>query len=230
MKRSLQYCLPGLLLLGASVWADTPLRYNQIHLQAQQSESVSNDTMHVTLAASGEQRVASKLATQINQDMEWALSVARDYEKVKAKTGSYQTWQIRHENVTKGWRGQQELTLESKDVVGLSRLTGLLQEKLQVKSMRFTVSDETRTGVQNRLINTALDAFKQRASIIVENLQASGYRIVDIIISTTAQRPPVVYQSRMALSAADEAAPVAVDGGESDIRVTVSGSIELTIP
>ena len=230
MMKSLQYFLPGMLLLGASAWADTPLRYNQVHLQAQQSESVSNDIMHVTLVASGEQRIAPKLATQINQDMDWALSAARDYEKIKAKTGSYQTWQISHENVIKGWRGQQEMTLESKDVVGLSRLTGQLQEKLQVKSMSFTVSDETRTTVQNRLINTALKAFKERASIIVENLQASGYRIVDINISTTAQRPPVVYQSRMALSAMGEAAPVAVEGGESDIRVTVSGSIELTIP
>ena len=228
--KSLLYVLLGTLLPGASAWADTPLRYNQVHLQAQQSESVSNDTMHVTLVASGEHRIAAKLATQINQDMDWALSVARDYEEVKARTGSYQTWQIRHENAIKGWRGQQEMTLESKNVVGLSRLTGQLQEKLQVKSMSFTVSDETRTTVQNRLINTALESFKERASIIVENLQASGYRIVDINISTTAQRPPVAFQSRMALSAMDEAAPVAVEGGESDIRVTVSGSIELTIP
>jgi len=96
--------------------------------------------------------------------------------------------------------------------------------------MSFTVSDETRTAVQNRLINTALDAFKKRASIVAENLQASGYRVVDINIGTTSQRPPVAYQSRMAMSSMDEAAPVAVEGGESDVRVTVSGSIELTIP
>jgi predicted secreted protein len=230
MMRFSRYFLLGALLLGASAWAETPLRYNQVHLQAQQSESVSNDTMHVTLAASGEQRIAAKLAAQINQDMEWALSVAGDYAKVKAGTGSYQTWQISHENVIKGWRGQQEITLESKDVVGLSRLTGQLQEKLQVKSMRFTVSDEMRSAVENRLINAALEAFKERAAIVVENLQASGYRIVDLNIGTTAQRPPVAYQSRMVLSAMDEAAPVAVEGGESDIRVTASGSIELTIP
>ena len=38
------------LAASSAVRADEPpLRYNQVRLQAQQSESVSNDTMHVTL-------------------------------------------------------------------------------------------------------------------------------------------------------------------------------------
>jgi predicted secreted protein len=109
-------------------------------------------------------------------------------------------------------------------------LTGLLQEKLQVDSMRFSVSAETRTSVENRLIELALQAFKVRAGIIGSNLQANGYRIVDLDIGTFAQQPPVVYRARGAVAAMESEMPVATESGESDVRVTVSGTIELIMP
>lgn len=228
MMRCLGVLLLCLVCGTVSVRADTPPRYNQVRLQAERSESVSNDTMHVTLGAYGELKDAGVLADRINGEMAWALGVAREFGNVKVSTGSYRTWQVRRDNVMKGWRAEQELMLESRDMAGLSRLTGRLQEKLQVKSMNFTVSDERRTAVENRLITAALDAFRERAGIVGDKLQAKGYRIVDINIGTASQRPPIAYQARMAV--AEAAAPVAVEGGESDIRVTISGTIELDIP
>ena len=93
--------------------------------------------------------------------------------------------------------------------------------------MRFSVSRERRTAVENRLIGGALDAFKERARIVGDNLQANGYRIVNINIGTSGHAPPVMYRARMALEASDA---VAVEGGESDIQVTVNGTVELIIP
>lgn len=220
--------LTGLLVLACSAQADDAVRYNQVHLQAQQSRAVSNDTMHVTLNTYADMQDAAALAERINRDMEWALARASAFAGVKVSTGAYQTWPVYRENIKKGWRGQQSLVLESTDTQGLSQLAGQLQEKLQIKSMNFSVSDERRTEVENSLIRMALDAFKQRAGIVGDNLQATGYRLVDININTSSQRPPVVYQARaMALEAA---APVAAEAGESDIQVTVNGTIELLIP
>jgi predicted secreted protein len=215
---------------SVTVWADEQPRYNQVRLQAERSESVSNDTMHVTLSTYGEMKDAGMLAEKINGDMEWALAAAKGFEGVKVSTGSYQTWPVRRDNVMKGWRAQQELMLESRDMTELSRLTGRLQEKLQIKTMNFTVSDERRTAVENRLITAALDAFRERAGIVEGKLQANGYRIVDINIGTSAQRPPIVYQARMAAAPMESASPVAVEGGESDVQVTISGTIELIVP
>jgi predicted secreted protein len=221
--------LLGLLITAGSAWADEALRYNQVHLQAQQSRSVSNDTMHVTLNTYADMRDAAELAERINRDMEWALAMAKAVAGVLVSTGAYQTWPVYRDNIKKGWRGQQSLILEGTDTKALSRLAGQLQEKLQIKSMNFSVSDEKRTEVENSLIRTALDAFKQRAKIVGDNLQATGYRLVDININTSAQRPPIVYQARAATMEA-AAAPVATEAGESDIRVTVNGTIELLIP
>ena len=219
-------------LLAATVLAhadDDDVRYNQFRLSAQQSESVSNDTMHVTLNTYAEMQDSAKLATRINGEMEWALDIARQYSDVKVSTGSYQTWPVTRKEVTSAWRGQQDLMLESKDTEKLGELAARLQEKLKIKSMSFSVSDDKRMAVENRLIDAALDAFKQRADIIGKNLKASGYRFVDVNVGTSAQRPPVMYQARMASVSMEASDSVAVEGGESDIQVTVSGTVELQI-
>jgi predicted secreted protein len=209
---------------------DAAPRYNQVRLQVQQSESVSNDTMHVTLNTYAEMQDAAKLAVRINQEMDWALEKAKQYSGIKVRTGSYQTWPVTRKEVTTGWRGQQNLVLESRDTESLGQLTGELQGKLKIKSMSFSVSDEKRSAVENRLIDAALNAFKVRALIVGKNLNAKGYRIVDINVGASAQRPPVMYQARMASVSMEASDAVAVEGGESDVQVTVSGTIELDIP
>jgi predicted secreted protein len=215
--------------MGA-VHADTDNVYNRVRLQAQQLEAVSNDTMHVTLNTFGEARDPASLATRINEDMEWALGIARRQQGITSRTGGYQTYPVYKDNVLKGWRGEQSLELEGKDIRAMSRLAGELQGKLQVKSMSFSVSDAKRTGVENRLISRALDAFKARAAIVVDNLHASGYRIVDMTISTSSQRPPAPYPvARMATTMQAESR-VAVEAGESDVSVMVSGTVELSLP
>ena len=218
-----------LLSWTAGAEADTELRYNQVHLQSQQGESVSNDTMHVSLSTYAEHREPAALARQINKDMEWALAKAKQVKGVKISTGSYQTWPITNNKVTTGWRGQQSLELESKDTESLAKLAGDLQQQLQIKSMNFTVSDEKRMAVENRLIGLALDAFKERARIVGDNLKANSYRLVDINIGTSGQAPPVMYKARMAM-AMEASDAVSVEGGGTDVRVTVNGTIELLIP
>jgi predicted secreted protein len=223
--------LACMLAVSTAVRADDDSpRYNQVRLQAQQSESVSNDTMHVTLNSYAEMQDSSKLAARINQEMDWALTEARQFSGVKVSTGSYQTWPVTRKEFTTGWRGQQDLILESRDTETLSQLAARLQEKLKIKSMSFSVSDEKRIAVENRLIDSALNAFKVRAGIVGDNLNASSYRIVDINVGTSAQRPPVMYQARMSSVSMEAGDAIAVEGGESDVQVTVSGTIELQIP
>ena len=222
--------LAGLMAGINTAFADDELRYNQVRLQSQQTEAVSNDTMHVTMNTYAEMQAPAKLAAKINKDMDWALQQARQVKQVKVSTGSYQTWPITRKEVTTGWRGQQDLVMESGDTEALSRLVGQLQGRLQIKSMNFTVSDKKRTGVENRLIGAALDAFKQRAGIIGDNLKASGFRIVEININTSSQRPPMMRQARVASMSMEAGDAVAVEGGESKVSVTVNGTIELQIP
>ena len=228
MKRALLlFCMTVITSIGL---ADDELHYNQVRLQSRQTESVSNDTMHVTLQTYAEMQDPAKLAARINQEMEWALAQAKQLKGIKLRTGSYQTWPVTRKEVTTGWRGQQDLILESRDTQALSRLTGQLQDKLQIKSMSFSVSDEKRVSVENRLIDLALNSFKERARIVGDNLKADGYRIVEINVGTSTARPPMMHQARVASMSMEANDAVAVEGGESDIRITVNGTIELQIP
>lgn len=227
-SKQLLLCL--MIMLTTAVAHADELRYNQVRLQAQQSAPVSNDTMHVTLSAFAEHQDPAKLARQINTDMEWALSLAKADKEIAVSTGNYQTYPVRHKNEHQGWRGQQDLELEGEDTGRISDLVGKLQERLQVKTIRFSVSDRKRHAVENRLIGQALDAFRERAGIIGDNLQADSYRVVDIDVNTATRQPPVPYQARMSSLAREEAAPVAVEAGESQVTVTVSGTIELQLP
>ena len=222
--------LAGLMAGINTAFADDELRYNQVRLQSQQTEAVSNDTMHVTMNTYAEMQDPAKLATRINQEMEWALAQTKQLKGVKVRTGSYQTWPVTRKEVTTGWRGQQDLILESRDTQLLSRLTGKLQDKLQISSMSFSVSDEKRVTVENRLIDLALNAFKERARIVGDNLKANGYRIVELNVGTSTARPPMMHQARVASMSMDANDAVAVEGGESDVRITVNGTIELQIP
>jgi len=233
MKRLAVLLLATGLCLGGPAGADEAPRYNQVNLDAQVSEQVGNDTLHVSMNTYGEHREAAQLAAQINRDMEWALSLARQHKEVKVSTGGYQTWPLPSKDnlTTTGWRGQQTLTLESRDSGTLSQLVGRLQERLKVNAMNFTVSDEQRVAVENRLIDSALEAFKTRANIVSANLKATGYRIVAINVGTTAQPPPVMYRPRVATMAMEAAgSPVAVESGESEVRVSVNGTVELVMP
>ena len=210
--------------------ADSETHYNRVQLQAQQTESVGNDTMHVSMNSFGEARDPAALASRINKDMAWALEIARRYEDVTVGTGGYRTSPVYKDNALQGWRGEQSLELEGRDNRAMSRLVGELQDKLRVSAMSFSVSDGKRTAVENRLIGQALDAFKARAAIVVGNLHASGYRIVDLSIGTAAPRPPVPYPVGVMAASMKPESRVAVESGESDISVSVSGNIELTLP
>jgi len=220
--------LAGLLCMAAGA-ADQP-RYNQVRLQASQSEMVLNDTMHVSLEAFAEAQEPAAVARQINSDMEWALPLAKAAEGITVRTGNYQTYPVLHKNETRGWRGQQDLELEGLDTQRLGDLAGRLQERLQVKAIYFSVSDRQREATENRLIGRALQAFRERAGLVGDNLKATGYRIVDLGVDTSSQRPPVPVQARMSALAAEAAIPVAVEAGESRVTVTVSGTIELQLP
>lgn len=205
---------------------DNETLFNVVNLQAQAEQEIPNDQMTAMLATEHEGKVASAIAAQVNEDMQWALDVIGKYPFTMAKTTSYQTYPVYNKQNIIGWRASQQVEIKSTNTRGLSELIGKLQDKLQVKQMYFSPTDETRKKYEDQLIEEALEAFKDRVAIVKKHMDNMEHRILNININTGGYQPPVPYErGGMMKSMAVEATP-AVQAGTSKITVTVNGSVQ----
>jgi predicted secreted protein len=218
--------LAALLLLPGLAPAADDESLNRVEFQVQAAREVDNDLARAVLAVERENAEAAQLADDVNRDMAWALEQARTRKTVKAHSGGYRTYPVHDQQRIVRWRAEQELALESADTAALNGLVGRLQDRLQVRSMAFTVSDARRRETEGLLTGTALDDFRRRAEAIAQRLGAKGYDIVQLQIQEGGdQPPPSPFLSRAMAVPADTA--VASEPGSSRLTVGVRAVIRL---
>lgn len=210
--------------------AQETLNYNVANIQAEASRQVTNDQMHVVLFIEKNNKQPTELSSQITGLMNQALNIAKKYPKVKIETGSQTTYPVYLEDnqKLKEWRGRAEINLESTDFKAASQLMSELQQSFQTQSVRFTVSDLQRQKVENELILEASKAFQQRAQLMSQAWNKTGYTLVNINLNTSNYYPqPVMVRASMAkFSNADVVESQNIASGESKITVNASGSIQ----
>ncbi len=207
--------------------ADNELHYNQIRFQATASESVANDRMQAILTVQDEDDDAAKLADRINTTMAWALSQSKGQAGITVRSGGYATQPVYNKNSLSGWRASQQLILEGADFSKVGKLIGTLQQRLQLSSVSFSVAAETRAAVERKLIDQALDNFKQRAEQVRKNIGTPSYRIVDLSINTEDLPVHPMPMMRAEAMSMKSVADPSFEGGDSDVRVSVSGVVQL---
>ena len=221
----------GSACFSASVSADdNDLHYDVIHLSASARSEVANDLMTVNLNAQAQGKDTSKLASEINNTMNWALSQLKSFPDVTARTRDYQTYPQYERNGSKirSWTATQTIELKSDNFEQAGKAIQLLQSRLQVQGMQLSAKPATREQAEDKLINEALDAFKRRALLVQNNMDASEYRIVNLSINTNNGGGPrpmhrgASYDSAMSV----ESAP-AIEAGTSSVTVRVDGQIQL---
>lgn len=230
MRKSILLCVCLFVLETATVVADeNEQSLDQISFQVMVEREMDNDQINATLSAQAEDRQPDVLAETINQSMRWALDIAKHESGIKVRSGGYQTYPVYDDRKIVRWRGRQDLMLESDDVDRLSLLVGRLQEKLQVQSLRFSVSNQARRAAEDALIEDVLARFQARADLVVRGLGAKGYDIVSLSISTADQGyipAPVPRQEMRSLAVSKASAP-ALEAGTSRVSVQAAGTIGL---
>ena len=221
-----------LIMLLAGLWsgvasAEAELHYNQVRFQVQATESVTNDRMQAVLVVQDEDSDAARLADRVNKTMAWALAQSRDQSGIEVRTGGYSTQPVYKKEALEGWRAIQEIILDGSEFAKISELIGTLQQRLKLRSANFSVADATREGVERRLIEHALDDFKQRAEQVRKNIGTQGYRIVELNLVTEGApiRPmPMAREGYATMASVDIPS---FEGGESEVRVGVQGTVQL---
>ena len=224
-----------LLLAAFGAAAQTPIDAAPaqpiVTVTASASSSVANDRMQAMLRAEADDADPVKAASEVNARMAGALARAKASPGVEASTAGYASWQITEPNQPMRWRVSQTLVLESADFAALSALVSKLQgsDALLLSGINFSVSPATRRAAEDALTQQAIRNWQQRAERAARGFGASAWRTGRVTIQTNDYgRPQPVFRAQGMAAAA--AAPVAVEGGTSEVTVTVSGEAILDTP
>jgi predicted secreted protein len=199
----------------------------RIDFGVERETDVENDLARAVLAITVEGDEPAELADRVNRTMAWALERARAESAVRSQTGAYRTFPVSVEGKIRRWRVRQELHLESGDTPALTALIGALQERMELASISFRVSPERRREVEDELIREALEAYRARAALVVEALGAKGYELVHLHVGTSGGGPPPRPYAMESMAARADVSPPALEGGTSQVSVSVTATIEL---
>ncbi|AMW78402.1 hypothetical protein AMD27_05560 [Acinetobacter sp. TGL-Y2] len=231
----MRYLSLATLMISAAVssnlfaQSNDALNYNVVNIQAEAMRQVSNDEMHAVLFIEKSNKQPAELSSQITQLMNQAMLLAKKYPQVKVETGSQTTYPVydNDSNKLKEWRGRAEINIESTDFKAASQLVSELQQSFQTQSINFTVSDAQRKKVENELMVEASKNFQQRAQLLSQTWNKSGYNLVNLNLNTSNHYPQPIMRASMAKFASAEAADAqSVAAGESKITVNANGTIQ----
>jgi predicted secreted protein len=196
------------------------------------SAKAQNDRMNATLRAEAEHASAATAAAEVNARMAKALAAAKA-AGVEAKSAGYGTWQQWEKGRPGKWRVAQTLSLTGADFAALAALLSKLQDEdgLVVSSIAFTLAPDTRRRAEDALTKEAIRAWQQRAATAAEALGYAAWRPGRLAVSSSDVAPqPRAEMALRAQGAPAAAPPVAVEGGATEITVTVTGEAVLDKP
>lgn len=197
------------------------------------SAKVQNDRMQAIVRAEAEQTTAGAAAADVNARMAKALAAAKAASGIEAKSAGYSTWQQWEKGRPGKWRVAQSLSLTSAEFPVLAALLAKLQDEdgLVVSSIAFTLAPETRRRAEDTLTREAIRAWQQRAATAADALGFAAWRPGRLTVTTgdMASQPRLDMAMR-AQATTGGSPPVAVEGGTTEITVTVGGDAMLDRP
>ncbi|HWV18692.1 MAG TPA: SIMPL domain-containing protein [Rhodocyclaceae bacterium] len=227
----MRYALATCLLLASTPLlaqtATTPASGTLIELSAEASRATANDQFNATAFAEASHANSATLARQINQQIAAALATAKEYPTVKTRTGGTSTYPVygKNDRMIEAWRMRSEIQLESRDAQAIAELLGKLQGSLGVSQINAVPAPETAQKSEADATIGAIQAFRERAGLIAGAL-GKKYKIREMNVGSSNRGPVYPFMRGKAMMAA-EAAPMPLEGGESQATVTISGKIEL---
>lgn len=200
----------------------------KIELTAEASRRAANDLAIAMAYYEATDADPAALSRRVNAAIAAAFELGKAYDGVQVSSAGVSTWPVHTKDgrSIQAWRMRSTIRLESRDIPALSELLGKLQETLAVSSLAMQPAPETRMSTADLAAIDAIRAFQARAKTIADTFDRA-YRIRNLSINYGGMPPPVVPMMRAGAFAA-EAAPAPLEGGESDVVVGVTGTIELT--
>jgi predicted secreted protein len=217
-----------LFAVAASAQAPTSSAPPAVTVTATATTTVANDRLEASLRAEAEDVSPATAASLVNAAIAKALADAKSFAAVKVATAGYSTQQIAEKGKPTRWRVTQSITLESNDFTQAATLMSRLQDQngLLLSNMGFALSERARRESEDRVTQQALKSWQARAQQAALGLGFTGWRVGHVTVQPSGGGPvyPVMRAQAMASPAG---APVTLEGGTTEVTVTVSGDAVL---
>ena len=196
-------------------------------MSASASTSVANDRVQAWLRAEADQVDAAAAANQVNAAIARGLARAKGAPGVVVATSGYSTQQISEKGRPTRWRVTQMITVSGSDFAAIAALLTRLQDQdgLLLSGMGFSLSPAAREQAERTLIQQAIRAWQTRAQVASAALGFENWHAGHVTVQTTEPGRSVPMMRAAAMSA--DAAPVNVEGGLTEVTVTVTGDAVL---
>ena len=233
--RSHPFVSTGALLVvtactAATVLAQTPSPPQPtVTVTASATATVINDRLQAWLRAEAENASASAAASQVNTTIARALADAKGYPSIKVATAGYSTQQVSDKVKAQRWRVVQTISLEASDFTSAAALISRLQDDhgLLLSGMGFSLAEKTRRDAEDSVTQQALKAWQTRAQQAAQGLGFAKWRPGHVTVQTSEPGRVFPIARAQAMASSAGSAPVAMEGGTTDVTVTVSGEAVL---
>ena len=218
------------LFAGAASAADAPPLQPEVTVTASATANVPNDRMFAWLRVEADNADPGRAAAEVNAKMAKALARAKATPGVEVTTSGYSSWQVYDKGQPNRWRVQQSMTLEGSDFATMAALASRLQgdDQLLLSGMNFAVSREARQKAEDSLTQQAIKSWQARAQQAARGFGYDTWRTGKVTVQTGEPVRPIPMMRMQAAGAPAAAAPpVNVEGGNTDVTVTVTGEAVL---
>lgn len=224
----------GALLASSPVLADNSIHYNIVDFDERASVTVPNDTMHITLTITEQNKNRETASHAVTRKMNAVQAKIRQNKQLIAELGNRSVYpQYNDKNQITSWQDTAYINVKSTDFATLTKLAADVQNNAMLQGVHFSVSPEKRSKAVEQASEEAIKAFQQRALFISKNLGFSGYKIVKLDLhsgfdshhmSHDAMRPAA---ASLKTARATSMEMDADNAGKAEISQTVRVSIQM---
>jgi predicted secreted protein len=215
---------------SASALAQAPVPSQpSVTVTASATATVINDRLQAWLRAEAENASASAAASQVNATIAKALATAKGYPSINVATAGYSTQQVSDKVKAQRWRVVQTISLDAGDFTAAAALISRLQDEnaLLLSGMGFSLAEKTRRDAEDSVTQQAIKMWQARAQQAAKGLGFAAWKPGRVTVQSS--EPGRVYPMARAQAMAStvSSVPVAIEGGTTDVTVTVSGEAVL---
>lgn len=202
----------------------------RLNLDASAWREVVQDRVVATVYAEQESPEPAAGQAQVSRLLAPVLERLRGNTELEVQSAGYRTDPVWQKSRIVGWRTRGALQITGKPSESFNALVGELATTLNLQSVTYVLSRETRLAVEQELIAQAVKAFHEKADTAARALGFRGYEVREVSIAGSGPGGPEPIPRPMMMSraaGADEAVPLPGAEGRTTVTTTVSGSVVL---